>query len=209
MSNSVHPEHCSRPSDHMLLRQLREGQGDAASELHSRYAERILRLARASLSHDLSARLDAEDIVQSVFSSFFRGVSRGFYEVPEGQELWGLFLVITLNKIRARGNYHRAARRDVRRTHASAELDSGRGPSHESHEIALLDLQNVIESVLQHLPNEYGEAILMRVEGYRVDEIARKLRRSRRTVERMLQEFRQRLARVLDEEDCPGPAATG
>src|SRR5262245_50465347 len=131
MSDPVPPESRLRPSDHTLLRQLRDGEGTAASELHSRYAERILRLARASLSRDLSARLDAEDIVQSVFSSFFRGVSRGFYEVPQGEELWGLFLVITLNKIRARGNYHRAARRDVRRTHGSPDLDSGSGPPHD------------------------------------------------------------------------------
>src|SRR5437762_486755 len=102
------------PTDSSLLRRLREGNQDAATKLYLRYAERLRLLARAECSPDLARRIDADDIVQSVFASFFQGVNRGLYEVPAGEELWKLFLVIALNKIRAKGVFHRAAKRDVR-----------------------------------------------------------------------------------------------
>jgi len=43
--------------------------------------------------------------------------------VPPGEDLWKLLLVIALNKIRARGTFHRAAKRDVRRTRRIDGLD--------------------------------------------------------------------------------------
>src|SRR5947209_2967579 len=100
-------------SDGSLLRRFRAGSDQAATELYLRYALRIHQLAEAICGDDLAQRLDADDIVQSVFSSFFRRAREGHYEVPDGEELWKLLMVIALNKIRASGNFHRAARRDV------------------------------------------------------------------------------------------------
>ena len=97
----------TEPSDHSLLRRFRQGHQDAADLLYHRYARRLLGLVRARQFPDLASRVDYEDIVQSVFGSFFRGVSRGIYNAPAGEELWHLFLVITLNKVRAKGMFHR------------------------------------------------------------------------------------------------------
>src|SRR5437867_3654775 len=102
------------PSDRSLLGRIRRGQGDAATLLYLRYADRLRALAIAQCSSDLARRVEPDDIVQSVFRTFFRRVSRGNYNVPAGEELWKLFLVIGLNKIRAAGAFHRAAKRDVR-----------------------------------------------------------------------------------------------
>ena len=62
------------------------------------------------------AAVDAEEIVQSVFRTFFRRAAHGHYSVPDGEEMWKLLLVIALNKVRAAGAYHRAAKRDMRQT---------------------------------------------------------------------------------------------
>src|SRR3954452_12460191 len=113
----------TQPSDHSLVRRFRQGNQDAADLLYRRYADRLLTLVRAKQFPDLASRVDYEDIVQSVFGSFFRGVSRGMYDAPDGEELWHLFLVITLNKIRAKAVHHRAAKRDVRRTIGGAGID--------------------------------------------------------------------------------------
>jgi len=43
--------------------------------------------------------------------------------------------------------------------------------------------------------------IALRIDGHEVAEIAEQMRRSKRTVERVLQEFRRQLAEVLDEVD--------
>src|SRR3954462_4703931 len=104
------------PSDGSLLARVRDGSQDAAAALYQHYAQRLLGPARAKCGADLAARVDAEDIVQSVFGSFFRAAARGYYNVPSGEELWGLLLVIALNKIRAKGAHHRAARGDVHKT---------------------------------------------------------------------------------------------
>src|SRR5690349_20841483 len=97
------PDDRPGPSDGSLLARVREGSQDAAAALYHRYAQRLLALARAKCGDDLAARVDAEDIVQSVFGSFFRGARQGYYDVPSGEEMWGLLLVIGLNKIRAKG----------------------------------------------------------------------------------------------------------
>ena len=91
-ANAAEPP--ATPTDHSLLRRLRDGNDRAATEIYLRYAQRLRTLARARCSADLARRVDVDDIVQSVFSSFFRGVNGGYYDVPVGEELWKLLLVI-------------------------------------------------------------------------------------------------------------------
>ena len=79
------------------------GHDDAATQLYLRYAHRLRALAVRQTADDLKTRIDPEDIVQSVFRTFFRRVCRGEYSVPEAEQLWKLFLVISLNKVRGVG----------------------------------------------------------------------------------------------------------
>jgi hypothetical protein len=76
---------------------------------------RLQAVAARQGSPDLRARVDPEDIVQSVFCSFFRGAADGRYDVPEGEAIRTLLLVMTLNEARRVGDFHRAGRRDIRR----------------------------------------------------------------------------------------------
>jgi RNA polymerase sigma-70 factor (ECF subfamily) len=192
------------PSDRSLLRRLRGGSQDAATQLYLRYAGRLHALAKGRFSPDLASRLDAEDIVQSVFGSFFRGASRGYYDVPAGEELWNLFLVIALNKIRAKGAYHRAAKRDVRLTAGGEDLEKVAGASAEQDEAAFAVLRMTIDEALERLPPQHKQVLVLRVEGHEVAEIARQTGRSKRTVERLLQECRKELADLLERESGEG-----
>src|SRR5262249_46892335 len=101
------------PSDREVLERFRRGEQFAPTALYLRHAPRLLALARGRCPSALPHRLDSEDIVQSVFGRFFRRARSGGYEVPAGSELWGLLLVIALNKIRAAEAFHRAGKRDV------------------------------------------------------------------------------------------------
>src|SRR5919199_1055829 len=103
-------------SDRRLLERFQKGDREAAGLLYARYADRLRALTRRKSSSALACRLDPDDIVQSVFRNFFHAAQEGGYDVPPGEDLWKLLLVIALNKIRARGTFHRAAKRDVRRT---------------------------------------------------------------------------------------------
>lgn len=186
----------TEPSDHSLVRRFRQGNQDAADLLYHRYADRLLTLVQARQFRDLASRVDCEDIVQSVFGSFFRGVSRGMYDAPAGEELWHLFLVITLNKIRAKGVFHRAAKRDVRMTIGGARIDQyPDGLKSGEHAYVLLKL--AVEEALDGLPAQHRLVVQLRMEGHEVAEIAKMMGRGKRSVERILQECRERLSRLL------------
>ncbi|MDB5337401.1 MAG: sigma-70 family polymerase sigma factor [Planctomycetaceae bacterium] len=187
-------------SDHSLLRRLRSGSEDAATALYVRYARRLYDLTRANSLKDLATRIDADDIVQSVFRTFFRRVAKGEYDVPDGDELWKLLLVIGLNKLRAVSTYHRAAKRDVRATVGGDALKLASEQAASGDEASLTILRLVIDEVLSGLSAVHREIIDLRIEGHEVAEISTKLGRSKRSVERILQGFRQMLATMIDED---------
>jgi RNA polymerase sigma-70 factor (ECF subfamily) len=189
------------PSDHSLLRRFRRGQDDGPTLLYLRYAERLRSLAAAQSAPDLAARVDPEDIVQSVFRTFFRRAAEGQYDVPEGEEIWKLLLVIALNKIRTVGAFHHAARRDVRQTAGGEAYDRVVDSKSGQDEGALAILRLVIDEVLDALPPSHRPIVERRIEGHDVAEIAQQVQRSKRTVERVLQEFRQRLDAQIHEGD--------
>ena len=88
-------------TDHSLIRRFRSGEQDAATRTVLAVALCAFRaLASSQTSPTFASRFDPEDVVQSVFRTFFRRASQGLYDVPPGEELWQLLLVIALNKIR-------------------------------------------------------------------------------------------------------------
>lgn len=185
--------------DDVLLEQFRLGSEEAAARLYRRYAHRLHALAEVKSGIDLRSRLDAEDIVQSAFRSFFRRAAGGHYQVPPGEELWKLLLVILLNKIRAAGTYHRAQKRDVSLTSTDTELNSLVAPA-DGTELSFRDLQLVVMDTLATFPEAQRPIVLLRMEGYEVAEIADQVARSKRTVERVLQDFRKALRKQLVDE---------
>ncbi|MEZ6125085.1 MAG: sigma-70 family RNA polymerase sigma factor [Planctomycetaceae bacterium] len=184
-------------NDSSLLHQFCEGSEDAAERLYSRYGERLRRLADHRLGGDLRQRVDADDIVQSVFRTFFRRAVQGDYELPDGEELWSLLVVIGLNKVRGQAVRHRAQRRDVSRTTHTGDV--------EVDDSGLMVLRLAIDDLLMTLPASHREIIELRIDRYEVGEIAEVTKRSRRTVERVLQQFREHLREILwpEHDDAP------
>ncbi|MCA9206127.1 MAG: sigma-70 family RNA polymerase sigma factor [Planctomycetales bacterium] len=195
MSNApdppIDPE--TESSDAALLSRFRRGEEDAATALYLRYARRLARLAERQTGSQLATRFDPEDVVQSVFRTFFRRAAQGHYQIPEGDELWKLLLVIALNKVRAWGEFHRAAKRNVDQTGPLADVDTETGDD----ERALRTLRMTIDDLLGKMPESQREMIALRIEGCEVNEIAERTQRSKRSVERTLQAFRERLNKTL------------
>src|SRR6478672_1607750 len=135
-------------SDSSLVRRFRSGEDDAATKLYKRYAERLQRLAQRNTGLDLTPRFDAEDVVQSVFRTFFRRVRTGLYDLPAGDELWRLLLVISLNKIRTLAVYHRAQKRSVGATVTPGSELMSHLTDDSSETLALTSLKLVINEVL-------------------------------------------------------------
>ena len=114
--DEVRGSSASEPGDRTLIRWSLEGDQDAATQLYLRYARRLNSLVESQCSTELAHRVGVDDIVQSIFGSFFRLIRQGFYDAPDAEELWGLLLVIAIHKVREKAVYHRAAKRDMRRT---------------------------------------------------------------------------------------------
>jgi RNA polymerase sigma-70 factor, ECF subfamily len=184
-------------SDGSLLEQCRQGDQDAATQLYARYATRLQRLAQCQTSAKLARCLDAEDIVQSIFRTFFRGVRQGYYDIPEGEDLWKLLLVIALNKIRAKGSFHTAAKRDVRMTQTLNGSDAAPENYARADDGNQVLMGLVIKESLERLDVRQREMVELRLQGHDINEIAEKTGRSKRTVERNLQEVRARLKDLL------------
>lgn len=188
-------------SDQSLIQRLRAGEQTAAMSLYQRYAHRLKGLVNAQLSRDLARRVEVDDIVQSVFRTFFRRAGEGQYHVPAGDDLWKLFLVICLNKVRSQSHYHFAAKRDVRTELGSegGEIAFEQIGTENSAAEAFLSL--VVDEALSHLPQPHRQIVQLRLEGYEVAEIAQKIQRSKRTTERILQQIRAQLEALLKQDD--------
>jgi RNA polymerase sigma-70 factor (ECF subfamily) len=188
------PPPVEQAGDHTLLRFVRGGNTAAAEALYRRYVDRVRALVATRLGGRLAPRLSADDIAQSVFRVFFRGVAEQAYSVPPGEELWGLLAVLTRRKVRERVAFHQAARRDVRRTTPAG----GHGLAAEPDAGAEADYLRVeVEEFLDSFHPADREIVGLRMGGYEVTEIAGQTGRSLRTVERVLQKARTRLRALL------------
>ncbi len=185
-------------SDGSLVRFLRAGDEDAATQIYVRYAHRLQALSRSQFDPAMAGRLDEDDIVQSVFRTFFRRVQAGAYDVPDGEELWKLFLVIGLNKIRKAAVFHRAAKRDVRTTSDGVDPDFVGAAPDEATSVSILRM--TIEDAMAGLSAGQQDVIRMRIDGHEVGEIASEQGRSKRSVERILQGFREHVKELLKDE---------
>jgi RNA polymerase sigma-70 factor (ECF subfamily) len=179
-----------------LVARLRAGDPDAAEQLFTQYAQRLTWLAEQHLSRRLAGRLDGEDVVQSVFRTFFRRNARDEFQINSANQMWRLLVQITLRKARAKARHHTAGQRDARAEAGGGDawvadvLSREPGPDEAA---VLIDL---LETLLQELRPQHGQVLELRLQGHSAAEIAEQLGVTRQTVYRILGEFQERLNRV-------------
>jgi DNA-directed RNA polymerase specialized sigma24 family protein len=66
-------------------------------------------------------------------------------------------------------------------------------------DLAVRSLEEVIDELTSSMSPAHQQIIRLRIEGYKQGEIASATHRTERTVERVLQNFRTRLRRLIDE----------
>jgi len=146
------------------------------------------------MSQGIRRVFEPEDIVQSAFRSLFRGVNAGSYVAPEGRSLWSLLAVIAINKVRRKATRDRSVAavslEQCCQENGVAAVQESMSP--EQFEACL------VESVESLQPLE-REIVRLRVQGYSVEEISDRLDRSCRTIERMFQSVRAKLADAIRE----------
>jgi RNA polymerase sigma factor (sigma-70 family) len=160
-------------------------------------------------SRALAPRFEPEDVVQDVFLALFVEVAAGRCDVPEGQDAWGLLVVIALNRVRALANWHRAARRDVRRTLGGDLFERLIRSVPARAEWPLLELGLFTGETLDQLPPAQRRVVELRIAGDDVATIAAKVGISTRTVARCLHQFRSRLRAACGAADDRGRSRGG
>ncbi len=176
---------------------LKAGDSNAVKKLFDDYSRRLVRLAGNNIHPALLKRFDGEDVVQSVFRTFFRRQEEGKFQIEHSQELWQLLATLTLCKTRSHVRRHTAERRDATADRAMSDEDQlfDRQPSPGD----AMALWEEIDLVLEGLPDRTGEIISMRLEGKNRTEIAKELNLSRQSIHRILKLVQQRLTKRFEE----------
>src|SRR5438552_2680938 len=81
-----------------LMARLRAGDADAAARVFERFAHRLAALAQVHLDGRTRRLVDPEDVLQSVFRSFFARHADGQLDLADWDGLWALLVVLTLRK---------------------------------------------------------------------------------------------------------------
>jgi RNA polymerase sigma factor (sigma-70 family) len=189
-----------------LIRLLRTGDATernlAARLIWRRYFRDLLVLARNNLNKRIRRREDEEDVLQSMYKSFCLRQQRGEFDLSGRDALWSLLVTITLRKARNTAKRHMRDRRDIAREQtigdsddegesaqwALEQMDAG-GPS--PAEAAVLN--EALERRLEVLADlELRQIALWRLEGYTNREIADRLDRTERSVERRMERIRSK-----------------
>jgi RNA polymerase sigma-70 factor (ECF subfamily) len=185
-----------------LMGRLNAGDGGAADALFRRYAQRLLALARSRLEEAVRRKEDPEDVMQSVFKSFFTRQQDGQFDLAGWDSLWTLLALLTVRKCADRVEYFRAACRDVRREEGAA---AGSGPLLRAaaddptpSEAAILT--ETLEQLMAGLDGSDRDVVSLQLQGYTIPEISTRVRRSERTVCRVLERARKRLRRLREQD---------
>lgn len=171
---------------------LRSGDDGEVLEFCRRYGPSLTRLAERHLAPRLRRRLDPEDVVQSVFRTFFRRASDGQFLLQDNQDLWRLLCAITLAKVRGQA---RAASRKKRDTRREVSLDTGGSAANDEpppDEQAIF--VETFDRLLAGLDDEQREIVVLKLQGHTNDQVADVVGCSERTVRRMLGIVKDQLA---------------
>jgi RNA polymerase sigma factor (sigma-70 family) len=176
---------------------LHTGDPDAAARVFRRFAQRLVQLAGRRLDRLIKVKSGPEDVVQSVFRSFFHRQRQGQLEVQGWDELWDMLVLITLRKCCNRAEHYHAACRDVRREVPPPSADGsdtaweavGREPSPAE----AAQLAETVEQILGSFKDREQAIVELTLQGVPVTEVSARLGCSERKVYRVLERLRAEL----------------
>ncbi len=199
-------------SETYWLDELKAGRLEAAAPLWTKYFCRLQGLARQKLSGSPRRAADEEDVAISAFHSFCRGVQdERFRQLESRSDLWQVLAMITTRKAirqverdRAQKRGGGAVRGESIFLKADGELDPsglaqfiGEGPTPEFQAAADEEFSRLLEQLDQPALREIA---LLKLDGHTNQEIADRIGRNVRSVERKLNLIRNLWSDVGDDD---------
>jgi RNA polymerase sigma-70 factor (ECF subfamily) len=172
------------------LQQVIEQQDSFESAAVAEFANRVLSQAKRELPRYLSSRVDPEDIVQSVFRSFFQRHRSSPFSFETANDVWRLLSAMTYKKVCNKIRHHHRKLRDVNRegTADVAHLPATNG--NDASASAVTIMMELLQRIVQQIPPQHQEILMLRMNDCTIEEIAEQLQISSRTVDRALQRVR-------------------
>jgi DNA-directed RNA polymerase specialized sigma24 family protein len=187
------------PVSHWIER-LKAGDSAAAQALWQVYFRRLVGLARARLQGlPRRAAADEEDVALSAFQSFWDGAVRGrFPQLADRDDLWKLLVTLTARKALHLVRDQNRQKRGGGAVLGESALDAldepgieqvvGREPSPEFAAQVADECRRLLDALGDA---ELRAIAVWRMEGDTVEQIAGRLKRAPRTVERKLELIRR------------------
>ena len=179
---------------------IKDGDGGAADPLWQRYFERLVALARKKLGRGRRVA-DEEDVALSAIHSLCAGAAEGrFHVLSDRASLWRLLVMLTARKAAAQIQHQNRQKRGGGRVRGDSVFDAGAADAIGWEQVAgstptpefLAQMQEEIERRLDQLGDDsLRNVALLTLEGWTNDEMAKKMNRSTRSIERKLTAIRK------------------
>lgn len=173
-----------------VLSEAKMGDSVAENTIHREFVDRLVNLASKRINDRFQSKIAPEEIVQSVFASFFRRHRGGEFELEDWNDLWALLVKITLCKSINKIKEFQAEKRDVNRELQQPGDDLvmtsflAKDTSPNPQEIAIFN--ESLDQLFDKLSDSQREIVCMRLRGLSNLEISENLGCSERTVYRAL-----------------------
>jgi RNA polymerase sigma-70 factor (ECF subfamily) len=187
-----------------LVTGLQFGNAEVARQLVVRFYDRLIAFARCNLDGRLHSKLDPEDVVISVYRSFWVRYAGGDHHFQSWSGVWRLLCQIAINKCRRNGRKYRGPKSDIKLgVPLQCSEESGSGPEPLSREPTVtekLELEELVNELLDDQPAKNRPILALILEGrLSPTEIANETGRSQRSVyrlkERLEEELNERLGK--------------
>lgn len=193
-----------------FVKSLSQRDNEAAVVVYRRFVNRLRQLTRCHLGTRVRQRIDPEDVVQSVFKSFFHRYQQGEFELESWNSLWGLLALMAIRKCKTRIRALLAECRDIRRevspgdSHAQPLLQRNEPTTEE-----VVLYQDLIDWILREAQPEHKLIIRLLLAGDNQLEIAQAVGVSPRTVRRTIRIIREWLFHKLALPNSPNNQEAG
>jgi len=181
-----------------VMTRLKAGDDAAAAAVVQRFTHRLIALARLRLDARLRQKIEPEDVLQSVYRSFFLRLAEGGLALQNWQALWAVLAVITARKCGRCAQHFRTQQRDLHHEVAASGAVAVFSGEPSPEEAVLLS--ELVEGLLRELGQRDGAILSLALQGHSADEISDQLDRPRRTVYRVLGRIKDRLQRMHQDE---------
>jgi len=190
----------------VLFRKILTGENEALTELYQRLAQPLANVAERVLKGRAGGRHDAEDIVQSVFTSFWqRARDRKYDSTLNRNQIWKLLATITARKALNRIRQQQAQKRGGGEVRLATDLQRRDGEAFDLAEFAAVlpsqEFDLACEELLSRLDQDCRAVAVLKAMNHTNHEIADILQFTDRKVERKLEIIRRVWLISLDSEN--------